>query len=161
MRAGGSNRGLLNPAGASGAQPRVAELEIFRSAFAHAEPIPLGSRSLRSLDPYVPVATSTSATAEPTVSPSPKCLHDPGGIQRKSEHASGKTERRNEQERQPLLPKVARHQLVRNTRSKGSTPAASTTHSLTLVRGVVAASRLRATNFVRRSRHDSRRLHHH
>lgn len=56
---------------------------------------------------------------------SPRYLHDRGGFGRIPEDVSGRTERRNRLSRKPLWPKVTRHQPVRNTRSKGSSPAAS------------------------------------
>jgi hypothetical protein len=59
----------------------------------------------------------------------------------------------------PLSPKVTRCHQFRNTRPSGSTPAASTISRFARS-AVGAASRLRPTTYGRRSRRDSRRLHH-
>jgi hypothetical protein len=55
-------------------------------------------------------------------SPSPRCLHDGGRCERIPEDARAGNPVNKSRRLKPLSPKVARHQPVRNTRLKGSSP---------------------------------------
>ena len=71
-------------------------------------------------------AVHESSTA-PTNS-SPICLHDLGRFTRTRENSRGERERCNQLGINPSRPKVARHHIVRETRSQGSTPSCHRAH---------------------------------